>query len=71
MFLAAMPGLRSAQFTESSFSRFPDYKNGTLMVMSRSKMLEHLRKGDSIAAFKGVLVKRHGKKILDELYSNY
>ena len=41
------------------------------MVMSRSKMLEHLRKGDSIAAFKGVLVKRHGKKILDELYSNY
>ena len=56
---------------ESSFSRFPDYKNGTLMIMSRSKMLEHLRKGDSIAAFKGVLIKRHGKKILDELYSNY
>ena len=56
---------------ESSFRRFPAFKTGTLKVMSRSKMLEHLRKGDSIAAFKGVLVKRHGKKILDELYSNY
>lgn len=55
----------------ASFSRFPDYKSGTLMVMSRSKMLEHLRIGDSIAAFKKVLVKRHGKGILEELYSNY
>ena len=55
----------------ASFSRFPDYKSGTLMVMSRLKMLEHLRKGDSIAAFKEVLVKRHGKDILEEMYSNY
>ena len=28
---------------EFSFCRFPDYKNGTLMVMSKSEMLEHLR----------------------------
>ena len=55
----------------ASFSRFPDYKSGTLMVMSRPKMLEHLREGDSIAAFKDVLVKRHGKEILEEMCSNY
>ena len=54
-----------------SFSRFPDYKHGTLMVMSRGVMLEHLRTGDSIEKFKEVLVKRHGKKILEEYYSNY
>ena len=34
-------------------------------------MLEHLRTGDSIEKFKEVLVKRHGKKILEEYYSNY
>lgn len=56
---------------KDSFSRFPDYKSGTLMVMSRSTMLKHLRSGDSVAKFKEVLVKRHGKKILDEYYSNY
>ena len=56
---------------ESSFCRFPDYKNGTMMVMSRSAMLEHLRAGDSVAKFKEVLVKRHGKKVLKEHYSNY
>ena len=54
-----------------SFSRFPDYKNGTLMVMSRNTMLKHLRAGNSIDEFKKVLVKRHGKKILEEYYSNY
>jgi hypothetical protein len=57
--------------SKDSFSRFPDYQSGTLMVMSRSTMLKHLRAGDSVAKFKEVLVKRHGKKILDEHYSNY
>ena len=41
------------------------------MVMSRGVMLEHLRVGNSIEKFKDVLVKRHGKSILDEYYSNY
>ena len=54
-----------------SFCRFPDYKNGTMMVMSKSAMLEHLRAGDSIATFKEVLVKRHGKTVLEEHYSNH
>ena len=57
--------------TETNFCRFPDYKSGTLMVMSKSAMLKHLRDGDSIAKFKEVLVKRHGKAILEEYYSNY
>lgn len=56
---------------EFSFCRFPDYKNGTLMVMSKSAMLGYLRAGDSIAKFKEVLVKRHGKKVLKEHYSHY
>lgn len=54
-----------------SFCRFPDYKNGTLMVMSKSAMLKHLRAGDSIARFKEVLVQRHGEQVLVEYYSNY
>lgn len=54
-----------------SFCRFPDYKNGTLMVMSKSAMLEHLRAGDSIAKFKEVLVQRHGEQVLAEHYSNH
>ena len=41
------------------------------MVMSRGVILEHLRAGNSIDEFKKVLVKRHGKKILEEYYSNY
>ena len=41
------------------------------MVMSKSEMLKHLRTGDSIAAFKEVLVKRHGEQVLAEHYSNY
>lgn len=56
---------------EFSFCRFPDYKNGTLMVMSKSAMLKHLRAGDSIAKFKEVLVQRHGEQVLVEHYSNY
>lgn len=56
---------------EFGFCRFPDYKNGTMMVMSRSVMLEHLRTSDSVAKFKEVLVKRHGKDVLEEHYSNY
>lgn len=56
---------------EFSFCRFPDYKNGTLMVMSKSAMLKHLRAGDSITRFKEVLVQRHGEQVLVEHYSNY
>ena len=56
---------------EFSFCRFPDYKSGTLMVMSKSEMLKHLRTGNSIAAFKEVLVKRHGEQVLAEHYSNH
>lgn len=56
---------------ESSFCRFPDYIRGTMMVMSRKAMLEHLRAGTTIQKFKEVLAERHGKKALDEYYSNY
>ena len=56
---------------ESSFCRFPDYIRGTLLVMSRKEMLKHLRAGTSVATFKEVLVERHGKNVLDDLYSNY
>ena len=54
---------------KSSFARFPDYHTGTMMVMSKKAMLEHLRKGDSLAKFKEVLVKRHGKGVLDDYAS--
>ncbi len=54
---------------KSSFCRFPDYRRGTMMVMSKKHMLEHLRKGTSIETFKEVLVKRHGKKVLEEYAS--
>jgi len=54
-----------------SFCRFPDYVRGTMMVMSKKAMLEHLRAGDSVACFKKVLVQRHGPKVLEEYYSNY
>ena len=53
------------------FCRFPDYVRGTMMVMSKKAMLEHLRAGDSVDCFKKVLVQRHGPKVLDEHYSNY
>lgn len=54
---------------KSSFCRFPDYRQNTQMVMAKKTALEHLRKGTTIAAFKEVLVKRHGKKVLDEYQS--
>ncbi len=54
-----------------SFCRFPDYVRGTMMVMSKKAMLEHLRAGDTVACFKKVLVERHGPKVLEEHYSEY
>ena len=48
----------------SSFCRFPDYRKGTLLVMSKAVMIEQLRKGTTIETFKAVLVKRHGKRVL-------
>jgi hypothetical protein len=55
----------------SSFCRFPDYVRGTMMVMSKKAMLEHLRAGDSVACFRKALVKRHGPRVLTELYANF
>ena len=55
----------------NSFSRFPDYVRGTMMVMSQKAMVEHLRAGTSIQKFKEVLVERHGERVLVEKYSNY
>ena len=54
---------------KASFCRFPDYRQNTQMVMSKKTALEHLRKGTTIEVFKEVLVKRHGKKVLDEYQS--
>ena len=53
------------------FCRFPDYVRGTMMVMSKKVMLEHLRAGTSIQQFKEVLIKRHGPQVIGDLYSNY
>jgi hypothetical protein len=53
----------------SSFCRFPDYRSGTMMVMAKTVALEQLRKGISLETFKGVLVKRHGKAILQDYVS--
>lgn len=55
---------------ESTFCRFPDYRRGTLMAMSKKAMFEHLRAGTTIKKFKEVLVERHGREVLDELYSS-
>lgn len=55
----------------AGFCRFPDYARGSLMVMSKAAMIENLRHSTSIEKFKEVLVKRHGKAILTEYYSNY
>ena len=42
------------------------------MVMSKKAMIEHLRTSTTIQVFKEVLVKRHGKAILEEdYYSNF
>ena len=61
----------TGESVESSFCRFPDYVRGTLMVMSRKVMIEHLGAATSVEKFKEVLVERHGEKVLDEFYSNY
>ena len=56
---------------EFTFCRFPDYRRGTLLVMSKKAMHEHLRAGTSIEKFKEVLVERHGRKVVEELYSSF
>lgn len=53
----------------ASFCRFPDYRRGTMMVMSKAVAVEQLRKGTSTVTFKEVLVKRHGKQALAEYRS--
>ncbi len=53
----------------SSFCRFPDYRRGTLLVMSKKAMIENLRDGTTIEKFKEVLVKRHGQKVLADYVS--
>ena len=53
----------------ASFCRFPDYRRGTMMVMSKSVAIEQLRKGTTTSTFKEVLVKRHGKRALEEYRS--
>jgi hypothetical protein len=53
----------------SSFSRFPDYRSGSMMVMSKAVAIEQLRKGTTIETFKEVLVKRHGKKAMEDYRS--
>lgn len=55
--------------TPASFCRFPDYRRGTMMVMSKKPAIEHLRLGTTIARFKEILVKRHGKSVLTEYES--
>ena len=55
----------------ASFCRFPDYRQGTMMVMNRKATLEHLRDNTTIDTFKEVLVKRHGKRIVERLYSTH
>lgn len=53
----------------SSFCRFPDYRRGTMMVMSKKVTIEQLRKGTSLQTFKEVLAKRHGKRVLEDYRS--
>lgn len=53
----------------NSFCRFPDYGTGTMMVMSKKAMIEHLRAGTSLQKFREVLVKRHGKGVLGDYAS--
>ncbi|MFH1572049.1 MAG: hypothetical protein ABIL09_28925 [Gemmatimonadota bacterium] len=49
---------------KASFCRFPDYRRGSMMVMSKKAMIENLRNGTTLEKFKEVLVKRHGKNVL-------
>ncbi len=59
----------SGDEVSSSFCRFPDYRRGTMMVMSKGIALEQLRKGNTLETFKKVLVKRHGRKELQDYKS--
>ena len=54
---------------KASFTRFPDYRRGALMVMSKTASLQYLRAGTSIQKFKEILVERHGEEVLEE-YKN-
>ncbi len=54
---------------DASFCRFPDYRRGTLMVMSKQEMLKHLRADTSLEAFHEALVKRHGESALEDYSS--
>ena len=56
--------------TPASFCRFPDYRRGTMMVMSKKLAIEHLRQGTTIEKFKEILVKRHGKGVLSDYATN-
>lgn len=59
----------SGEEVTASFCRFPDYRRGTMMVMSKKAMIENLRAGTTLEKFREVLVKRHGKAALDEYES--
>ena len=59
----------SGEEVPSSFCRFPDYRRGTMMVMSKDVALVQLRKGTTLETFKKVLVKRHGRRELEDYKS--
>ncbi len=59
----------SGDEVSSSFCRFPDYRRGTMMVMSKGVALQQLRKGTTLETFRKVLVKRHGKRELQDYKS--
>ena len=59
----------SGEEVPSSFCRFPDYRRGTMMVMSKDVALVQLRKGTTLETFRKVLVKRHGRKELEDYKS--
>lgn len=59
----------SGDEVSSSFCRFPDYRRGTMMVMSKGIALQQLRKGTTLETFRKVLVKRHGKRELQDYKS--
>jgi hypothetical protein len=54
---------------ESSFARYPDYINSTMMVMSKEVMLKHLRANDSLEKFLEVLAERHGPEVVKDYTS--
>ena len=56
----------TGEAVDSGFCRFPDYRSGTMMVMSHKVMLENLRADTTIERFKEILVKRHGKRVLND-----